>query len=596
MQKTESSGRSESSPWLPRACSELRQLPTVRTRSLFPLLGFVLWNMTAVPAMAQSGVRTYPDPGHRWLGVYAGGPERHFDYFLRKISLGDEFAGKAAWWADLKDARTAEKDAHQHDVYVVYCGERESDIEAATGRLDAWLKPEPDCPTYPELIPAICLGEENVGSQSDVLDALARHVRDKYGIPVFQWYSDPLAPNPNLTADGWIWDSYGWDAVRFRKHVMKFVVLRQPAICVPWAADPHWPHWTQYPTASALIDREWRQMDICREFNVSCAVFAVAGPHGSVNTWAGSRAPELEILRNALQTRREAMHALRPGELPQTSADFSARDRTVDVGGDSAQPSEFVESFSSFDWLHDADVRGFLDLKLSSQPDEPGTLSLIPRASRPASASLTYRFESYFPLQSVEMTLDAAAPAGVRNTLALTIDDTDDVWPLEVVQQDSDRVEALVLSDERVVEGHHVFFVRVTMENPNGKTDEPGNFIDQLRVRCIHQTPPAGASAKLVADANGNLSYHDGFRDPSLAAFGTFGRCTLDAWRLPRRRLLGRPERRHSDIDTSGTADQCPAIARGARNHCALLRRQSEPWWQGDIERRAARPGTSLEC
>jgi hypothetical protein len=328
-------------------------LPLLAALLLTPLVGLCLG---VAPVTARSDVRGYPDPGHRWLGVYAGGPERHFDYFLRKISLGDTFPDKAAWWEALKKARSANDDAHRHDVYIIYCGEKQGDLESARRRIDAWLQPKPDCPTFPELIPAICLGEENLPSRNPVLEALAAHIRKNYRIPVFQWYSDPLPPAPDLTADGWIWDSYGWDGVRFRKHLMKFAVLRKPAICVPWATDPHWPQWTQYPTAAALIDREWRQFDVCREFNIGCAVFAVAGPHGSVSTWAGSSAPELVSLRNALRAQREAMHAIRPGELPLSSADFSARDQSVQVGGDPGAPSEFVESFSGFGWLHDADV------------------------------------------------------------------------------------------------------------------------------------------------------------------------------------------------------------------------------------------------
>jgi len=465
-------------------------------------------------ALAQSGVRPYPDPGHRWLGVYAGGPEQYFDYYLRKISLSDSFPNKAAWWADLKAQRAARDDAHRHDVYIVYCGERDGNAEAAKKRLDGWLQAEAECPTYPELIPAICLGEENVGAHREVLDVLARHIRDKYGIPVMQWYSDPLAPDPGLTADGWIWDSYGWDSVRFRKHLMKFVVLGKPAICVPWATDPHWPQWTRYPNAAALIDGQWQQFDICREFNVSCAAFAVAGPHGSVNTWAGSNSPDMLTLRNALRIRREAMHAIRPGELPQTSAGFSARDRAISVGGDPGSPSEYDESFSGFGWLHDANVRGFLHLKLTSRPDEPGFLTLIPQSDGPARASLVVRCESYFPLDSVHVTLDAAAPttAGARNTLAIAIDDQDESWPREEVQQATDAVSPLELRDEQVVRGKHVFFVRVAMECPGGKPDVSGNRLDRLRVRCVHQIPPPGAAAVLASDANGNLSYQDDFR------------------------------------------------------------------------------------
>jgi len=476
------------------------------------LFGWLL-GVLAGAAAAQTTLRPYPDPGHRWLGVYAGGPEESFDYFLRKLSLGETFPDKAAWWQDWKEARAQLPPAHRHDVVVVYCGEKEGDLAAARRRLDAWLQPEPGTPTYPELIPAICLGEENLGSQNAVLDGLARHIRDTYGIPVLQWYSDPLSPSPELTADGWIWDSYGWDSVRFRKHLMKFAVLRKPALCVPWAADPHWPQWTQYPTAAALIDREWRQFEICREFNIGCAVFAVAGPHGSVNTWAGSTAAELVALRNALRTQRAMMHAVRPGELPLSTANFSARDLSPQVGVDPDEPGAYLESFSGFDWLHAADVRGFLNLRLASQPATPGFLELVPRLAGPARAELIYRFESWFPIASVEVELlGEVAEATARNTLSLAPEEPDSEWPREVVQSRTTGGQPVRLQDEMVVRGRRSFCVRIVMENPRGEPGTAGNRLDQLRVRVIHQPPPPGATAVLQPDDNDTLGYHDNFR------------------------------------------------------------------------------------
>jgi hypothetical protein len=454
--------------------------------------------------------------------VYAGGPEDSFDYFLRKLSLEESFPDKAAWWRNWKEASAKLLPGHRHDVFVIYCGEKEGNLDAARRRVDAWLKNEPGTPTDPQLIPAICLGEENLGSQNPVLDGLARHIRETYGIPVLQWYSDPLPPNPELTADGWIWDSYGWDSVRFRKHLMKFAVLRRPALCVPWAADPHWPQWTQYPTAAALIDREWRQFDICREFNVGCAVFAVAGPHGSVNTWAGSTAPELVTLRNALRTQRVAMHAVRPGELPLSSAHVSPRDVSPQVGVDPDEPGEYVESFSGFDWLHAADVRGFLDLRLTSQPTTPGFLELVPRQAGPARAELIYRFESWFPIASVEVELRGeVSGTGGRNRLSLAPEELPGDWPREVVQESTRDLESLHLRDDRVVGGRRSFLVRVVMENPQGVAGWAGNRLDQLRVRVIHQPPPAGAAAVLEADDNDLLGYRDEFRTTRWRHLGT---------------------------------------------------------------------------
>ncbi len=484
----------------------------------------VLVTSVAALGMARSEVRPYPDPGHRRLGVYAGGPEQHFDYFLRKLSLGDTFPDKTAWWAGLRTERKERSGTHlaRHDVFIVYCGEKDGNVRNSIRRIDAWLKSEPASPTFPELIPAICLGEENLTSYNPVLEAVAAHIRKNYRIPVLQWYSDPIAPSTDLTADGWIWDSYGWDSVRFRKHLMKFAVLRKPVICVPWASDPHWPQWTQYPTAAALMDREWRQFDVCREFNVGCAVFAVAGPHGSVNTWAGSSSRELVTLRNALRAQRAAMHALRPGEVPLTSANISARDRAIPVGGDPDAPSDYVETFSGFDWLHAADVRGFLHLRLTSRPGTPGFLELAPRESGPALASLTYRFESWFPLERVEITLDAdaAASPGVRNHLSLTTEEAEKPRRLEAVQQGSSGAATVRLEDSKMIRGRHTFFVRVFMENPRGKAGVAANRLDRLRVRCVHQPPRSGAAATLVADDNDGLSYEDDFQATRWPHFG----------------------------------------------------------------------------
>ncbi len=65
-----------------------------------------------------------------------------------------------------------------------------------------------------------------------------------------------------------------------------------------------------------------------------------------------------------------------------------------------------------FGWIDDADLTGFLDMELSSLPEQqPGFLLAKAHATRPVEATLTYRFESYFPLQRVEVELAGAAPA-----------------------------------------------------------------------------------------------------------------------------------------------------------------------------------------
>ena len=67
-------------------------------------------------------------------------------------------------------------------------------------------------------------------------------------------------------------------------------------------------------------------------------------------------------LRNWLRTKREEMHAFQEGDLPLRSANLSARDGSVAVGGDADAPSVYEENFSGFGWIHDANIRGFLNL------------------------------------------------------------------------------------------------------------------------------------------------------------------------------------------------------------------------------------------
>ena len=88
--------------WLHLANRDHRQRSVLRCWLSLVLLGGV-----SNTSDAQTTTHSYPDPGYRLLGVYGGGPEQHFDYFLRKLSLGDTFPDKAAWWAGVKAMPTS---------------------------------------------------------------------------------------------------------------------------------------------------------------------------------------------------------------------------------------------------------------------------------------------------------------------------------------------------------------------------------------------------------------------------------------------------------------------------------------------------------
>ena len=489
-------------------------------------------------AGAADGVREYNDPGYHRIGVYAGGPASYFDYSLAKMSLGDTFPNKRAFWEQRRvQAQRTDDAGSQHTVFVVYSGIRGgATFEICRDRLDAWLKPEPGIPTFPDTIPAICLEEENISSRSPLMDRLARHIRDQYAIPVFQWYSDPMGPNPAVTADGWIWDSYGWSPERFRRHVMGFVLLGKPVICVPWASDPHWPQWTQYPSTTDLINREWHQFATCMEFNVSTAPFCVAGP-GAMNPWLGSSTPDMIHLRRALLAKRRAMHALPAGSLPLETAQFSAAARAIPVGGDPGEPSLYRDDFQGSSIVRDATIRGFLDLQLTSLPEPPGFLVVRPRrgaterlARRAVDVSLTYRLRSYFPLQTVRVRLAATVPAelGARNTITLGRPPGSQVSEVPLAERftggneiDDQRPAPLVLeASAEILKGAQDLLVTVRMTQQRGDSRDLRHRLDQLTIECEHQPPGPGGAARLTGDDYGNLYYDDDFTTARWRYFG----------------------------------------------------------------------------
>ncbi len=284
-----------------------------------------------------------------------------------------------------------------------------------------------------------------------------------------------------------------------------------------------------------MINREWHQFRTCLEFNVSTAPFCVAGP-GAMNPWLSGDTPDMRLLRDALRSKRREMRALRPGDLPLVTANFSAATRAIPVGGDRGQPSRYVEPFSGFAWIDDATVTGFLDLMLTSRPAEPGFLVVRPRPSeaRPAGpgevdASLTYHLHSYFPLKQVRVRLEATAPLalGARTEIALTRDELGHDWPVAKELVDTDDVKPLVIeAGPDDLQGTHDVYVRVRARQATGDPQSLSHFLDNLQIECIHEPPPAGAAIKLAADQYGNLSYDDDF---STSRWHHFGEATASA-------------------------------------------------------------------
>ena len=157
------------------------------------------------------------------------------------------------------------------------------------------------------------------------------------------------------------------------------------------------------------------------------------------------------------------------------------------MGGTAEEPSVYEDNFDEYLWIDDANLTGFLDVKLTSLPkEEPGFLLAKTRSERPVDATLTYRFESYFPLDSVEMELIGAAPIAAKavNELALLLNEQD--WPVVVKQSGNDEMQSLALRAQEEVKGSRVFYLRVQMRNDARAIGIRANRLDRLVVRCIH--------------------------------------------------------------------------------------------------------------
>ena len=256
---------------------------------------------------AQAPYHPYADPGYTLLGGYRDADDRFFDYAIAG-SMGmawnedGHFVNKQQWWANYQND-VAASSRLQYNLPSAYFG-----IGAAYGlganltneqviaRMDSWLAPELGIATYPELLPAFIISEENYTGDGkwELMDTTARHVMETYGVPVFQWLLPEdqadgdipgTEPDPSLAAGGWVYNPvFHVDREQFRKLTMKYVSMGKPVHVNIWASDPEWHH--DYGGVDPLIAHGQGQFDIAKEFNINASIFSVVD--SSVGVWKSS--------------------------------------------------------------------------------------------------------------------------------------------------------------------------------------------------------------------------------------------------------------------------------------------------------------------
>ncbi|MBM4078851.1 MAG: hypothetical protein FJ278_04060, partial [Planctomycetes bacterium] len=250
---------------------------------------------------------------HSKVGVY-GTLFDFCDYSVFKFIYKDEadFAERLPRWRKmLGDAAAAGKP----NLVLLYTFDRvkhSQPIEQYVRQTDAVLKALDLTQVH-----ALCLSEENVtwNKGLDVLNALYDHIKAHYRVQVYQWLTMPDIPHPKLRADGWIIDPYGFDRVRFRRYLQKYLATGRPVIDCIWASPAH--------SKFSLDHTPPQQVEVCREFNVPMFFYCVDTKLGSPAVWLKSNDPDIVAPREWLMGVVRKAHEEGARGLPLESANFS---------------------------------------------------------------------------------------------------------------------------------------------------------------------------------------------------------------------------------------------------------------------------------
>jgi hypothetical protein len=196
----------------------------------------------------------------------------------------------------------------------------------------------------------------------------------------------------------------------------------------------------------------------------------------------------MAAIRQWVKDVRRDIHAVPPQTRKPLASANRSRGRAVEVGRPDPIPTVYEENFEDFRWIDDATLSGFLDMKLTSEPEaRPGMLLANTRGDRAVDAALIYEFKSDHPLTRITVDLAAAAPqaTGSRNEIALSVDKV--TWPLSAAQAGNEDIETVSLSgDARFLNGANTVYVRVRMQNAAGAEGREANRLDHLLVRCAN--------------------------------------------------------------------------------------------------------------
>jgi len=361
---------------------------------------------------------------------------------------------------------------------------------------------------------AICLAEENVNyaGRPEVLTALYHHVKERYDVAVYQWYSPGGAvPGPPwVPADGWIIDWYGLRNPAFRRYVQKYLITGVPLIVMPYAEyHTDRPEWSEEQWAS-LED----QLQVCLEYNLPVAWYWCFGTQGpSTGCYFPLQTGTfMDRVNERVLKWIEQVRDLPEEALDNPSADVS-EGQVLEIAPDAEGRLTYHDPFTTSQCLDDASVTGFRDLLWRGDD-----LAARGFHGRPTQASLTYHFAGDFAAVSPEAMIQATTAADLKGKVTLAFSTDGKTWaptathPSPIRGGESGMLRVTTANDPRFASVKE-FWLRVGLSGDAGSDDGPPVRVDNLRIEAALQLPEKKiVQLNPIPDAPGQFRYEDDFQ------------------------------------------------------------------------------------
>ena len=359
------------------------------------------------------------------------------------------------------------------------------DLDRATANIDAMLSVwDLDDVSY------LILSEEHTAYEADVLTGAYDHIKAAWpdAPPVLQWMSPPnYEPYTAIPADGWVLDSYGVDGDTYRRWVMKHVVTGGRVLLCIWASEGS----GSYGDFDVMSPSSDDQVAIAREFNLPMFFFAVDWDGGSVLAWWGSDDEDTTKWRAWYEEVRDEANATDATTLPEATANDSAADPR-EISPDEAGAYSFYEPFSTADFIDDATLTGFLNLRWDA---DAGQLYVEPKpglANQSCTSSLRWGFTSETDITELALSLSGTLSGDVSVTLGLSVDGV--TWTEETATGDGAFSLSVAGPDEAVTR----LYARVTATVPPDGDDHVA--LDTFSVTAEIAEPEPGITIEVLEE------------------------------------------------------------------------------------------------